>query len=279
MKGLNILSINKIAGVALVLAVGVWGSSLSLTGCSTAPTADQLRQLLEENPDILANAIKKNPNQIMAAINDAVEASRREQEQEARKAMEAAREEERKNPKQPEIDESRVIFAKNSDLKKKAPITIVEYADFQCGYCSRAHETVKQIIDKYGDKVRVIYKHLPILGPQSLTTAHYYEAVALQDHGKAEKFHAKIFDNQGNLRSGGEDFLKQTAKDVGANMARLKKDLASDKVKQRVQADDEEGKKFGFSGTPAFLVNGISLNGAQPLAAFEEEFRKQGLLD
>lgn len=279
MKGLNILSINKIAGVALVLAVGVWGSSLSLTGCSTAPTADQLRQLLEENPDILANAIKKNPNQIMAAINDAVEASRREQEQEARKAMEAAREEERKNPKQPEIDESRVIFAKNDDLKKQAPITIVEYADFQCGYCSRAHETVKQIIGKYGDKVRVIYKHLPILGPQSLTTAHYYEAVALQDHGKAEKFHAKIFDNQGNLRSGGEDFLKQTAKDVGANMARLKKDLASDKVKQRVQADDEEGKKFGFSGTPAFLVNGISLNGAQPLAAFEEEFRKQGLLD
>ena len=76
-----------------------------------------------------------------------------------------------------------------------------------------------------------------------------------------------------------EDFLKNTAKAVGANLKKLDKDLASDKVKERVQADEAEGRKFGFSGTPAFLVNGVSLNGAQPLAAFEQEFRQQGLLD
>lgn len=269
----------KIIGVALVFAIGaVWGSSL-LTGCSSTPSASQLKQILEENPDILANAIKKNPNQIMEAINDAVQESRREQAEQAQKAQDAARAEERKNPKKPEIDEARVIFAKNDALKKEAPITIVEYADFQCGYCSRAHDTVEEIMDKYGDKVRVVYKHLPILGPQSVTTAHYYEAIALQDHKKAEEFHHKIFAEQGNLRSGGEDFLKKTAKAVGANLKKLDKDLASDKVKERVQADEAEGRKFGFSGTPAFLVNGVSLNGAQPLAAFEQEFRQQGLLD
>ena len=172
-----------------------------------------------------------------------------------------------------------MIFAKNNALKKEAPITIVEYADFQCGFCSRAHNTVTQIIDKYGDKVRVVYKHLPVLGPQSETTARYYEAIALQDHKKAQDFHHKIFDGQGNLRSGGEEFLQQTAKEVGANLTRLKKDVDSDEVRKRVQDDRAEGESFGFSGTPAFLVNGVPLNGAQPLEAFEAEFRAQGLLN
>ena len=271
--------IKKVALVLLVLAGGTFWGSLLLTGCSTTQDVSQLKQILEDNPDILANAIKKNPKPIMDALSDAAQVARRQQMEDAQKAQEVARAEARKNPRQPQIDDNRVIFAKNDALKKEAPITIVEYADFQCGFCSSAHDTVTQIIDKYGDKVRVVYKHLPILGPQSVTTAHYYEAIALQDHKKAQDFHHKIFDGQGNLRSGGEEFLRKTAKDVGANLTRLKKDLESDKVKKRVQDDETEGKKFGFNGTPAFLVNGVPLNGAQPLEAFEAEFKAQNLLD
>ena len=277
MEFIKSISIKKFVCVFSTLFTGLTLGSFLLVGCSTAPDVGQLKQILEENPDILANAIKKNPKPIMAAINDAAQEARREQVENAQKAQEEARIDARKNPRNPQIDDDRVIFGQN---KKDAKITIVEYSDFQCGYCGRAYNTMKQILDKYKDKVRVVYKHLPLdFHPLATPAARYYEAIALQDHKKATQFHDKIFENQGSLTSDGEKFLERTAKEVKANMAKLKKDLESDKVKNRVQADKEEATKFGFNGTPGFLVNGVPLNGAQPMDAFENEFRKQGLLD
>ena len=262
----------KIIYISSILIIGM---AFGLAGCSTSP--DQLKQVLEENPDILANAIKKNPKPIMDALNEAAQQARKRQVEDAQKAQEEARSNARKTPKNPQIDDDRVIFG---EKKKDAKITIVEYSDFQCGYCGRAYRTMKQIIDKYKDKVRVVYKHLPLdFHPMATPAARYYEAIALQDHKKATQFHDKIFENQSNLTSDGEKFLENTAKDVKANMAKLKKDLESDKVKNRVQADKEEASRFGFNGTPGFLVNGVPLNGAVPIEAFEAEFKAQKLLD
>ncbi len=271
-------SIKNIIFIAVVFIFGsiIWGSFL-LTGCTTTQDVSSLKQVLEENPDILTNAIRKNPQPIMEAINDAAQETRKQQLAKAQQAEDDARAEARKNPKTPEISDDRVIFG---EKKGDVPITIVEYSDFQCGYCGRAYNTIKEIIKKYEGKVRVIYKHLPLdFHPMAKPAAHYYEAIALQNHNKAQQFHDKIFEQQSNLTSGGKDFLDQLAKEVGANMARLKKDLESDKVKQRVENDDAEAKRFGFNGTPGFLINGVPLNGAQPLSAFEAEFRAQKLLD
>ena len=267
----------KFVYVFSTLVIGTFAGSLLLVGCSTTPDVSQLKQILEENPDILANAIKKNPKPIMDALNDAAQEARKKQIEDAQKAQGEAQANARNNPKKPQIDDDRVIFGQN---KKDAKITIIEYSDFQCGYCGRAYRTMKQILDKYKDKVRVVYKHLPLdFHPMATPAARYYEAIALQDHKKAAQFHDKIFENQSNLTSDGEKFLEKTAKEVKANMAKLKKDLESDKVKNRVQADKEEASKFGFNGTPGFLVNGVPLNGAQPMEAFEQEFREQKLLD
>ena len=268
------LFIKKVVYVSSILIVGM---TFGLVGCSTATDVSKLKQVLEDNPDILANAIKKNPKPIMDALNEAAQEARKEQVENAQKAQEEARANARKSPKNPQIDDDRVIFGTN---KKDAKITIVEYSDFQCGYCGRAYKTMKEILDKYKDKVRVVYKHLPLdFHPMATPAARYYEAIALQDHKKATQFHDKIFENQGSLTSDAERFLEKTAREVKANMKKLKVDLESDKVKKRVQADKEEASRFGFNGTPGFLVNGVPLNGAQPLEAFEAEFREQKLLD
>jgi len=92
----------------------------------------------------------------------------------------------------------------------------------------------------------------------------------MQDASKAKKFHDLVFDGQKQLGSGKTSFLDKMAKKAGANMGKLKKDLESDAVKEIIEADMAEAKKFGFSGTPGFLVNGVSLKGAYPFSEFKK---------
>lgn len=238
-------------------------TALLLAGCTTDK---QVERALEKNPDLIFDAIKKNPRKFVDTVNEAVRSAQATaREDEARE--EAARmEEEFKNPKKPKIAEDRVVFGNPS-----APVTIVEYTDFQCPYCARGYDTIKQIMKEYGDKVRVVLKHLPLdFHPLALPAAKYFEAIAMQDPKKAEKFHDEIFKNQNELNQKGENFLKSAAKKVGADMNRLAKDLKSEKIMKRIEEDMEEAKDFEFSGTPGFLINGVSLRGAYPTPKFKE---------
>jgi protein-disulfide isomerase len=106
--------------------------------------------------------------------------------------------------------------------------------------------------------------------PLAMPAAKYFEAIALQDHSKAEKFHDMVFSNQAKLSQDGEKFLKESAKSVGANLAKVEKDMASEAVTKRIAADMEEAKRFEFSGTPGFLINGVSLKGAYPFPEFKK---------
>ncbi|MCH2533510.1 MAG: thioredoxin domain-containing protein [Bdellovibrionales bacterium] len=235
----------KKMSIAILLA-----SSFLLTGC----IEDQVFKAIENNPEKFFEAVKKAEGKYKEVLA-------KKQEQESEKALE----EEFKNPKKAEIDEDRVIFG-----SAEAPITIVEYSDFQCPFCSRGYDTVKKVMEEYGDKVRVVYKHLPLdFHPLAMPAAQYFEAIALQSHEKAEKFHDIMFEQQDRMKSEGEDFLKAAAKEVGADMSKLKKDMKSEEVMNRVKSDMEEAQKFGFSGTPGFLVNGVSVKGAYPFDHFK----------
>jgi len=241
---------------------------LMASGCTSK---SQLTKMIEENPDIVFAAIKKDPKKFVEVVNEAVKNAQEASRADEGKAEEARLEEEMKNPKVPSVDEGRVIFG-----NPKAPITIVEYSDFQCPYCSRGYATVKEIEKAYGDQVRIVFKHLPLdFHPLAMPAAKYFEAIALQDHKKAEKFHDEIFTNQKDLNQGGEKFLKDKAKKVGANLARLEKDLNSETVQKRIASDMEEAKKFDFSGTPGFLVNGVSIRGAYPFPEFKKIIDRQ----
>jgi protein-disulfide isomerase len=230
------------------------------------PSKESLTKLIEENPEIVFNAIEKNPKAFIETVNKAAKQAQMDQQKERDNEEKNQIEEEFKNPKTPVIDEKRVIFGSAS-----APVTIVEYSDFECPYCVRGYSTINQVKEEYGDKVRVIYKHLPLdFHPLAEPAAKYYEAISLQDHNKAKKFHDMIFDNQSDLKAEKEKFLDKAATKVGANLAKLKKDLDSDIVKSRIAADMEEARKFEFSGTPGFLINGVSLKGAYPFPEFKK---------
>ena len=230
---------------------------LSTIGCSE----QYIKKVLEDNPEILVSIIKKNPKKVLDALSEASMSYRKEQAQKAQKAQVAQRESEFKNPKKPFLGVNRAYFG-----NKDAAITVVEYSDFRCGFCKRAHEgAVTQILKNYPGKVRVLYKHFPVLSAQSRLAAHYYEAVALVSPSKAKMFHDKIFDNQRKLQS--EDFLKKLVKEVGVSMSKVKARMKDAEV--IVQQDEEEARKYGVSGTPSFLVGGITLSGAQPFSEFK----------
>lgn len=239
------------------------GATLTLTAC--APSASQLKKAIEADPSIVFVAIEKDPEKFIEVVNKAAQDAQRRGQEKAFEEEKKSRDAEFANPLKPEVEEGRAIFGKTD-----APITIVEYSDFECPFCSRGYNTVKQIKDEYKDQVRIVFKHLPLdFHPMAMPAAKYFEAIAKQGHDKAEKFHDYVFENQGDLKSKKEAFLNEAAKKAGANMEKLKKDLNEPSIMERINKDIEEAKKFNITGTPGFIINGVSLRGAYPPAEFK----------
>jgi protein-disulfide isomerase len=244
-------------GTASVLA------ALAFSSC--APSASQLKAAIEKDPSIVFVAIEKDPAKFIEVVNKAAQEAQRTAGEKAAQEEKASREEEFKNPLKPVIEDGRVIFG-----KKDAPVTIVEYSDFQCPYCSRGYQTVKQVRKEYGDKVRVVFKHLPLdFHPMAMPAAHYFEAIAKQSPEKAEKWHDSIFENQAQFKDKGEKLLSETAKKLGVDMKKLDADLKDPAIDKKIATDMEEAKKFNMSGTPGFIINGVSLRGAYPFPEFK----------
>lgn len=151
-----------------------------------------------------------------------------------------------------------------------APVTIVEFTDFQCPYCSRGAQTLKDMMKKYDGKVRLVVRHFPLPGhPAALPAARYFEAIGLQNPAAAWKFYDTLFADQEKLL-GGEAYLKKVADGLGLDLDRLAKDLDSEKVRERIQADMRAFEMSRFDGVPVFVVNGTVLIGAQPPEEFEK---------
>lgn len=245
-----------------IISLGVL--SLALANC--APSAKQLKDAIEKDPSIVFTAIEKDPEQFIEVVNKAAQNAQRRAQEKAVAEESKKRDSEFSNPLQAEVAEGRVIFG-----PKDAKVTIIEYSDFECPYCAKGHATVDEVMKAYPKDVRVVYKHLPLdFHPMAMPAAKYFEAIGLQSADKAEKFYNYIFENQGDFRSKKEGLLKDAAKKVGADMKKLEKDLESEVVKARIEADMAEAAKFGFSGTPGFLINGVSLRGAYPFSEFKE---------
>lgn len=236
---------------------------LAISCTSEQQIKDQVKKALEEDPKLLISAIEKNPVEFAEAMRTAIGKAQGElkkrQEQDEAKKLEATFD----KPLVPEIRSNEMIRG-----NKNAPLTLVEYSDYECPFCSRGFNTVMDLISKYGDKIRFVYKHLPLsFHKNAMIASQYHEALRLQDEKKAWKFHDEIFKNQSKLKSG-ESFLKKLAKDIGADMKRLAKDVKSDAVKKRIQEDMKEAASFGMQGTPGFLLNGIPVKGAYPASYF-----------
>ncbi len=238
-------------------------SVLGLFGCSKI-----IEKTIEDNPDIVINAMKKNPAKFMEALNEAARAAQDQKRANAEKSARDEMEGQFANPVTPVINEKRAMSGPQG-----APITIVEYSDFQCGYCGKGFKTLKQLMEKeYKGKIRFMYKHLPVTGaPMSRPAAEIFESIALIDKAKAYKFHDRVFEDQGALRNGREAYLKKIVKEImGKDTAKVFANTKNDEVQARLSADRKEAQKYEISGTPAFVVNGVFLKGAYPVEKFKE---------
>lgn len=246
-----------------IMAIFVMGTLL--TSCALGDR--QVHEAIRKNPKIVFDAIEDNPEQFIEVVNRAAQKAQEVQYQKRAEIEKEKQEQDLKNPKKPEIDKHRRMVG-NDDGK----IVIVEYADFQCPACRMAYSSLKQFKEKYKGQVQFYYKHMPLdFHPMAYPAAVYYEALWLQDKNKANKFYDELFMNQQNLS---ENFLKKTAMKVGAQMSKLNADMKSDEVREIIAADMEEFRRFGFSGTPALLMNGVEMDGAQSLAALEALAKK-----
>ncbi len=163
-----------------------------------------------------------------------------------------------------------------------ALVTIVEFSDFQCPYCKKVEPTLKAIFDKYGDKVRLVWKNEPLpFHPRAEPAAEVaMEAKAEKGNDGFWAAHDKLFDIQPKLDDAD---LENAAKDLGLNLDKVREAMKTHKYKSSIDNDSDESEDFQASGTPHFFVNGRRLVGAQPQDKFEkiidEEIKKaQGLL-
>jgi len=147
-----------------------------------------------------------------------------------------------------------------------APVTIVEFSDFQCPYCSRARPTVNRVRETYGDKVRVIFRNFPLQIHAEAQKAGE-AATCAGEQGKFWEMHDRLFANQAKLRVAD---LKEHATALGLNAEAFNQCLDSGKHAADLQKDVEQGADYGVSGTPAFFINGRPLVGAQPFESFAQ---------
>jgi len=179
------------------------------------------------------------------------------------------------------IEPMRIEVAANGFPAKgpaSAPVTIVEFSDFQCPFCSRVTPTLQEVVSKYGNKIRLVFRQFPL--PMHPNAAKAAEAsLCANEQGKFWEMHDAMFKDQAGLAVDG---LKSKAAGIaGINAASFNSCLDSGKETPAVQSDVKAGAKAGVNGTPAMFVNGRFVSGvvsADDLSkVIDEELKGKGV--
>lgn len=159
-----------------------------------------------------------------------------------------------------------------------APITLVEFSDYQCPFCKSAEALVEQVLERYPTQVRLIFRQFPLdnIHPQARGASE--AALCAQEQDRFWEYHRVLFREAPKL---GEEELKHYASEIGLDRAAFDACLAEDRHAATVQADVDAGTGIGVAGTPAFFVNGLPLAGARSADQFavliDQELERLGL--
>ncbi|WP_405830884.1 DsbA family protein [Streptomyces sp. NBC_00105] len=151
-----------------------------------------------------------------------------------------------------------------------APVVLIEYSDFKCGYCGKfARDTEPELVKKYVEDgtLRIEWRNFPIFGADSEAAAKAAWAAGQQD--RFDAFHAAAYAGGSKEKGFAGPRLEELAREAGVpDLERFKADMAGEQAAAALRKDQEEGYRIGVTSTPSFLVNGKPIAGAQPLAAF-----------
>lgn len=148
-----------------------------------------------------------------------------------------------------------------------APITIVEFSDFGCGHCRAAQEALTQVKQDYGDQVRIVYRDFPLEGPGSASFTAAQAAECADDQGAFWVMHDLLFEKQPAFDRGS---VRSYAASLGLDVEQFDGCLQSDKYRDEILHDRDDGLSYGVSGTPTFFVNGRRLVGSVSNSVFEQ---------
>jgi protein-disulfide isomerase len=152
-----------------------------------------------------------------------------------------------------------------------APVTIVEFADFECPYCAGVEPTLERILAEYAGKVRLVFKHNPLpVHPNALLASR--AAVAAQRQGKFWEMHGLLFSAQERLD---REAIASHARVLGLDVQAFESVLASPESTRAVSADMSLAGRLGIKGAPAFFINGRFIPGAQPFEVFQEAIDRE----
>jgi protein-disulfide isomerase len=160
----------------------------------------------------------------------------------------------------PQIDPNRVytipVGASATKGAADAKVTVVEFADYQCPFCAQAAPLVQQVLDAYPKDVRVVYKQFPLTTIHQNALPAAKAAVAAGKQGKFWEMHEALYQNSRNLSP---EKLKELAQQIGLDVARWEKDMASPEVMAQIAQDQADGRNADVTGTPTIFVNGKRL--------------------
>ena len=230
------------------------------------PDEDQIAQLMAQYRARLAPDDEQARQQVIGALN---------QQAQARLSEDLRKELFAKNDVVILLDPPRVEVALGEGTPMRGPLTapvvLVEYTDYQCPYCTRIQPTINALRERYGDQLLHVFKNLPL--PMHAQAQLAGEAsLCAQDQGKFWEFHDWLFANQRNLS---QETMVAQAGVLEMDTELFTACIDQKTYTQKVKDDMKEARSFGFTGTPAFLINGRSVTGAQPIEAFEAIIDKE----
>jgi protein-disulfide isomerase len=228
-----LLSLVLATGLLFGLTPAAWAEDSKIPKKMPAPFTEDQRGAME---DFVRDFILDNPEVLMESVNRYQEQQTKKREEDAQNVLKSSSDFLFKNPQLPEAG------------NPKGDVAVVEFFDFNCGYCKRAFEAVLKTIEE--DKnVRMVFVDLPILSPQSKTASQWALAAAKQ--GKYFEFHKALMMHNGPKN---DEALAEEAKKLGLDVEKLKKDAASPDVEAILTKNSEFAQKLGISGTPGFIL-------------------------
>lgn len=146
-----------------------------------------------------------------------------------------------------------------------APVTIVEFSDYQCPFCRRADPVIQQVLERYPSEVRFVFRNFPLDRIHSLARGAAEAAACANEQGHFWEYHKGLFAAGAKYDA---ESLEQLASDTGLDLEAFRTCVKERRFQADVEADVAAGRKAGVTGTPAFFVNGIRIKGARPLEDF-----------
>lgn len=229
----------------VALAIAIFASSVGHASAANQPDGltPAQREAVEET---IRKVIIENPDLILQSIRAMEERDRLAKEAAAKDAVKRRGAELFRDP------DSEVTGNPDGD------ITVVEFFDYQCGYCKRVYPTVKRLLEQ-DPNIKLVYKEFPILGPASTFAAQ--SAIASRAQGKYESFHNALMESKGQLS---EKRVLQIAEKVGLNVARLSSDMKAQapETEKILALNYQLSSELNITGTPAFVIGETIIRGA-----------------